>query len=541
MQTDRPPAMSGKNEAAWRALVLLTLFHAALGLALISIQRRDNPLSDEITNPALFAGVSWFFMTFAALSLALALLRRPGFRQQVYGVMTIDIIAMLALMNASGGLHSFVGLLLALSLSIGSLLTSGVAAFTFAALAAAGMLGLQAWAHLAGAAPLWDYAHALILGLAFFLVAFLAHSLTARLKSAERAIVMQAAGLADLHEVNAFVIEHLDTGILVLDAEDRILMHNQSAERLLAKAIPGHSPLASIDPRLGQALLQWKHGRMTMDPIPVAGHPDADIQVRIQPLSQQAYRGAVISLEDLARARAEAHKIQLAVLGKMTASIAHEIRNPLSAIRQAAQILSEAAAAEGSSTQLARVIARNSVRLDATIENVLRLASPTASPQREALALCPLVRRLAEEIAHLPFASDAQIDVICLSKPTALIDPRNLEQILLSLCENAVRHSPQTPEGLTIRITIRQGDEGEPTLCVTDSGPGIDPEIGGRIFEPFFSTAGSTGLGLYLVRALCEANGGNIRLAGKNFGQGATFVITLAKDASTSGRIEEPG
>ena len=90
-------------------------------------------------------------------------------------------------------------------------------------------------------------------------------------------------------------------------------------------------------------------------------------------------------------------------------------------------------------------------------------------------------------------------------------------------------------------VIIRQGDEGEPSLCVTDSGPGIDPEIGGRIFEPFFSTAGSTGLGLYLVRALCEANGGNIRLAGKNFGQGATFVITLAKDASTSGRIEDPG
>lgn len=519
---------------AWRALVLLAVYHMSLGLALVSIQWRENPLSTEITDPTLFASVSWFFVAFSPVALLLALRRKPAFRSQVHGILTIDVIAMLVLMNASGGVHSGVGLLLALSLAIGSLLTSGNATFFFAALAASGTIGLQGWAHFKGTVPLWDSIYALILGMAFFVIAFLVHALTTRLKAAERAIEIQAAGLADLHEVNAYVIEHLDTGILVIDAQDRVLMHNKSAQRLLSdKPIRTRASIASVDTALHMALTHWKSREMPSDPIELTDHSPGDIVIRFQPLSQDGYRGALISLEDKERARTEAHKIQLAALGRVTASIAHEIRNPLSAIRQAARMLSEASGSGAHYQQLAEVIERNSIRLDNTVENVLRLANPAGSPQRELLALCAFVGRLAHEMAQLPFTSRAEIGVTCLSEPTACIDPRHLEQIMLTLCENAVRHGPEEQGKTKIDITISDGDNGTPTISVADSGHGVPPELSTKIFEPFYSTAGSTGLGLYLVRTLCEANGGQIGLQPNNKGQGATFVITLASDTSS--------
>jgi two-component system sensor histidine kinase PilS (NtrC family) len=236
--------------------------------------------------------------------------------------------------------------------------------------------------------------------------------------------------------------------------------------------------------------------------------------------------GTLIYLEDLGRAQSEAQQIKLAALGRLTASIAHEVRNPLSAINQAAQLLEEDRAVSPSGERLLGMIRSNAKRIDRIVGEVLQL-NRRDRQQPEAIALGDFMTTLCDEIAQAEHIRKGDLLIRIDNDAMVIFDRGHLNQIVWNLVRNAWQHC-QKKEG-SITVVGRAGYMGDAVICeLNDDGPGIPPEARGHIFEPFFTTrAGGTGLGLYIARELADANGAALELLPK--GPGAHFRLTLKR------------
>ncbi|MGL4232050.1 MAG: sensor histidine kinase, partial [Casimicrobium sp.] len=240
------------------------------------------------------------------------------------------------------------------------------------------------------------------------------------------------------------------------------------------------------------------------------------------PIDVQKDEGTIIFLEDLDQAQSEAQQIKLAALGRLSASIAHEIRNPLSAIKQAAQLLSEEVQGLPQAVALSKMIDKNTERIDRIVRDVSLLGRrDRGSP--ELLSLPTIAKECIEELiphigAHGGYTLAASSDV------KVKIDKNHLEEMLNNLLSNAWRHS-QKHKG-SVKVTVGSNAETQRAIIsVHDDGEGVPKNMVDKIFEPFFSGSGSTGLGLYLVRELAQASGGTVRL-GQSL-SGARFVLEL--------------
>jgi two-component system sensor histidine kinase PilS (NtrC family) len=210
----------------------------------------------------------------------------------------------------------------------------------------------------------------------------------------------------------------------------------------------------------------------------------------------------VLFIEDTTRSREEAQQLKLAALGRLTANIAHEIRNPLSAISHAAELLDEEhrSADRG---RLTRIIHDNTQRLERLVSDVLQLNRR----DRAAADRVTLDEWLPEFVADFCANQSVPADRVSLeiSRPvTVEFDREHLQQVLWNLLRNGVRHARAEPGSVRLEVSA-YADQVE--LNVIDNGPGVAREILGQLFEPFFTTESKgTGLGLYLARELCTAN-----------------------------------
>ena len=234
----------------------------------------------------------------------------------------------------------------------------------------------------------------------------------------------------------------------------------------------------------------------------------ASLMPRFTALGRQRDGATLIFLEDTAALAQQAQQMKLAALGRLTASIAHEIRNPLGAIGHAVQLLDESPAFDEADRQLAGIIRNNVRRVNEVIENVLQLSRRDRA-RPEPVELLPWVVRLADDARRASGLDDRQIAVTIAPEGTTVItDPRQIGQVVTVLLENAVTHHAGDPAGLRIAVEGGVGPDGTAFLEVADNGPGIPAEVQARIFEPFFSTRhNGTGLGLYVARELSEGCG----------------------------------
>jgi two-component system sensor histidine kinase PilS (NtrC family) len=239
--------------------------------------------------------------------------------------------------------------------------------------------------------------------------------------------------------------------------------------------------------------------------------------------------GTLIYLEDLGRAQSEAQQMKLAAMGRLTASIAHEVRNPLSAINQAAQLLEEDGAVAPEGARLLNMIRNNARRIDRIVGEVLQL-NRRDRQQPEAMPLAEFMRSLVDEIMQAENMPPGAVLINVPEELEILFDRGHLNQIVWNLVRNAWQHC-QKKEG-SIRIAARAGYMGDAVICeLADDGPGIPAELRGQIFEPFFTTRpGGTGLGLYIARELADANGSTLELLPRT--PGAHFRITLKRATS---------
>jgi two-component system sensor histidine kinase PilS (NtrC family) len=250
------------------------------------------------------------------------------------------------------------------------------------------------------------------------------------------------------------------------------------------------------------------------------------LRVRLVRIGSGLNGGTLVYLEDLGRAQNEAQQMKLAAMGRLTASIAHEVRNPLSAINQAAQLLEEDGAVAPEGARLLSMIRNNAKRIDRIVGEVLQL-NRRDRQQPETIPLAEFVRAITDEIVQAEGIPPRGIVIDIPDELLVVFDRGHLSQIAWNLVRNAWQHCQKREA--SIAIAARAGYMGDAVICeLADDGPGVPAEYRAHIFEPFFTTRpGGTGLGLYIARELADANGAALELLPK--GPGASFRMTFRR------------
>jgi two-component system sensor histidine kinase PilS (NtrC family) len=335
-----------------------------------------------------------------------------------------------------------------------------------------------------------------------------------------------------------------------------VLILNLQAARLLAIRTELGKPVQSVIsmayPGLMQQMQEWRkttvwestqtHWDMTIETESPTLKKGAVRRVRARPLAMTGLHSEMndllVALEDLREMEVRATQLKLASMGRLTASIAHEIRNPLAAVSHAAALMSEEAV-QGS-PRLLQIIQENVKRIDRIVGDVLSISRSG----RARLEAIPLAEAVTQAISELHRDSDIPPEWISLSVPPECMvwfDRSHLSQILNNLLENAARYASKEKNAISISARMmvstnsQEGDTWE--LSVTDDGPGLSAEARAYLFEPFFTThPQGTGLGLYLARELALANNASLFPLENNKQthehKGASFVLRIAAYAA---------
>jgi two-component system sensor histidine kinase PilS (NtrC family) len=310
--------------------------------------------------------------------------------------------------------------------------------------------------------------------------------------------------------------------VLVVDGEGVIMQMNAPAERLLRKSTGSEGPLSQTFPILFGQYALWKQtGRTSRDILQL----DVGLQARLRfvPIEHDAARGAVIFLEDMQRVQAEAQQIKLAALGRLTANIAHEVRNPLSAISYATELLKEEPG-DAKHQRLLQIVLENTQRINQIVQDVMQL-NRRDRVQSEVFELDAMLRTFVEEFDLAERIGPGVMSLVGMPGVDVSFDRGHLRQVLWNLCRNALRYGSKSQGSVTLKMSI---EDGRVVLDVQDDGPGISVEHQGKLFEPFFTTAqDGTGLGLYIAKELCEANSARLEYHAVEGRAGACFRITF--------------
>ncbi|HKK14983.1 MAG TPA: ATP-binding protein [Gammaproteobacteria bacterium] len=487
--------------------------------------------------PGIFGAAALLYVLVSVVFVLAGRTRWPAYNLQVSAQVITDILIITMLMYASGSLESGLGILLGVTVAAGGLLMPGRSAFLFAALATLAVLGEQSYTLLTRTMDLGDYTHAGLFGAAFFATATLAHMLALRVRESEALAKKRGVDLANLETLNAYIIQHLQSGVLAVDAKGRVRLVNEPAWRLLGlPGNPGMRSLTTLSRALTERLEQWRrHPGREPAPFQPPGSA-ATVLPRFTPLGTTEGSGTLIFLEDSAALAQRAQQMKLASLGRLTASIAHEIRNPLGAISHASQLLGEAPGLTTGDRRLVDIICEQSGRVNIIVENVLQLSRREPS-HPQTLALQDWLDQFVHEFVQYERVPAEQIATRTEPPDTRIsFDPTHLHQVLWNLCKNAVEHGGHgdRPPRVELRAAADTG-RGETVLEVIDNGPGIDADTEQQIFEPFYTTAaGGTGLGLYIARELCECNRAALSYR-RMSGGGSCFRITFSDNPGQEG------
>lgn len=512
-------------DAYWHSLLLFNVYRivAAL-LLLIAAAYWGNTLEFGSRNMRLFLIGAASYAAFA-LAMFAVIRTRERFTWQLAIQVGGDIGFVVLLMYASGGLSSGLGLLLLTSLAAAGLVTRGRLTLFFAAIATIAVLLEHTYEILRFSESGAQYVQAGLLSIAYFATAWLAHVLATRSLASERLAAQREIDLANMAQVNQLVIQDMEHGVIVVDGQGLVRQVNTAAERMIG-GLRGGGVVALKDraPALHVSVENWfrdLQGGNTPDAFELG----SGLRARLVPVAPRRGAGAVIFLEDLARIQAEARQLKLAALGRLTANIAHEIRNPLGAISHAAELLQEESGVSAGAQRLTTIIRDNTRRLDRMINNVQTLNRGERA-RRERFHLGTYLRAFVEQFSATEKLPADVMELQMTVDPHVMFDRDHLNQVLWNLCQNALRHS-QRKAG-SIRLLVGRAARGNAVrLDVVDDGSGVPAQSRGNLFEPFFTTSpGGTGLGLYLAREICEANGAALDYVETT--GGARFAVTCA-------------
>lgn len=511
---------------AQRLLRLYHLYRLSIGIALVLLisSKMDDKLL-ALADGELFRTGSWIYLILNIL--VVALLENPKRQAQVFALALADAVMLSGLFYAAGGAPSGIGNLLIASVAISNVLLRGRIGLLIAAVSAIGIIYLTFYLSFSRPDAAGYYVQAGLLGILCFAAAVLVQGLTRLLAVSETLAEQRASDVTNLEELNALILQRMRTGILVLDEQHRVQLANQGALTLMGEHELNGQVIDAYSLELVERLHVWQ-SNPTLRPrsLKILGAGPI-LQPSFIALKRGEQTQTLIFLEDLSQIAQQAQQLKLAALGRLTAGIAHEIRNPLGAISHAAQLLQESELMPEADQRLTQIIQDQSKRMNLVIENVLQL-SRRRQAQAQLLDLNEWLQAFANEWRERDRPRQClhlQIDDTSLQTRA---DPLQLAQVLNNLLENGLRYSAQLHELAQVWLTLSvDPNNGLPTLEVLDNGPGVDAEQRQHLFEPFFTTENQgTGLGLYLSRELCESNQARLDYSVRQ--GGSCFRITFA-------------
>ncbi|HKA42941.1 MAG TPA: ATP-binding protein [Burkholderiales bacterium] len=508
-EVDRSPASGEIPERYWRPLFFFNIYRLIVALLLLLVVTIwGNTIWFGSYDMALFVVTDIAYVLFS-IGCFVLISARWQFNLLLTGQVTADIGFLVILMFASSGISSGLGLLLLTTLAGAGLISRGRLTLFFAALAAIAVLLEHTYEVLRFDASVAQYVQAGLLSGGYFATAWLAHTLAKYTQASEQLAAQRGIDLVNMAQVNQLVIRDMQDGVLVVDEKGVIRLFNARAERLLGPMSQEREEpmLAEYAPALAARFEVWRQQNDGgADVRPTFGQ---NMAARFVPIGGNRHLGAVIFLEDQSRVQAQARQMKLAAVGRLTANIAHEIRNPLGAISHAAELMHEEPAINDTTRRLLTIIHENSQRLDRMVNDVLRLNRGERA-QHERFQLVDFLKTFIEQFAQVEKVDPAIFSIELDAEPEVLFDRSHLNQVMWNLCRNALRHSRREPASIRIRVGLERW-AGVVKLDVLDDGPGIAVELRSQLFEPFFTTAaGGTGLGLYIAREICDANGATL-------------------------------
>jgi len=539
MKTDNSDLPDWLQSALLSPIDLFQIYRFFLAVFILFLFfTKTGPFWLGLINTGLFIISILLYLTVIVTSIVLS---QTGHIQQEHNVQIIiftDILFITLIMHASGGVQTGLGILIAISITAGSLMMKGRMALLFASLATVAVITEEYTLHL-GAHPIEaDFVRSALLGLAFFAIALLSHSLALHIDASEELAQKAQKDLNSMALLNEYAIRQIQHGVIVVDMQGQIKLINKAAARLINLSSPlKQSLIAKICPVLSEKIKsqQQLNQSQNFNAITLPGNdkglPAQQIRLTLMPLGADKPEGTIAFLEDLSEITHQAQQLKLASIGRLTASIAHEIRNPLGAISHAGQLLNESDSMSESDKRLTEIITQNSARLNQTIENVLKL-SRRDSANSETILIKPWLSNVRTQIMQATTLEPEQITVnVNPDSAQGYFDSDQVNQVLTILANNAITHFDGDLSELRLQFKFSQLNEQSLLECI-DNGTGIAAENVSKIFEPFYTSRNiGTGLGLYIARELLESNNAQITYI-PNEPSGSNFRIFFSNTAS---------
>jgi two-component system sensor histidine kinase PilS (NtrC family) len=520
-------------KARWSSFKLYNGYRIFIAFALLFSQSHlvEN-LQPNIGQHALAMGPLGYLI-FSLFSGIATWLEKPKLEITLPVQIITDILFILLFMHIVNSSYTEMGLLLVIVIAAASLISDGRLSLFYAAVATIGILLQQFFSSVFQSDTNSNYSNAVTLCIACFAIAWLAHSLARRLQQSERLASQRGLDLKGLAYVNALITHRMKDGVIVVDRELFIKHHNLQADAFLN--LEGkdweEKSLDNIAPEIAALLIEWFSDGVTennnaMPNILKVSILSRELRISFLPIAENRNQGAIVFIEDWTQIQTQSHQVKLAALGRLTAKIAHEIRNPLSSISHANQLLQEDEEISSSNQRLLQIINDNVSRLDQIIKDVLELNHRDRTNQKT-IHLSNFISEFHQQfcaVENIP-ANHFQL-TITSDEATVLFDSSHLNQVLWNLCKNGWRHSMQNENSLQVAVYTTNASIIK--IEITDDGEAIPDEINNHLFEPFFTTEKSgTGLGLYISKELAEANGADLQYKPTN--TGTKFVMEVKK------------
>ncbi len=529
------------RETLWRTLQTFNITRIAIALVLLAYLTINARQGFWLYDGFLYQETCAAYLTLAVgFAIVTAWFRRRLLLQLCAGI-AADLVIITILYVAAGGARSGLAILYLFPLAGSAVLAPMMLALFFTALVALAML-LESAYQLLNIPSDSTISQAGLYGAAFFAAVYLLNRLAARLIRQEQLAIKHRLGLQVQQAINQLVIADMGDGVLVAGRDTSIFTVNPAAERMLSLAEVGqHSRLDNIAwlAPIAEAYFAWADssgdgaGPAFVVLKPAEG-PTVHLRLRFASIGVAGddNERVVVFLQNVSEIEDRAQDLKLASMGRLTASIAHEVRNPLSAISHASSLLGEDAT-DAVQLRLVHIINDNVIRLNRMIEDILRL-SRKAQPGNEPVMLATMVPEMVEEFRDAQALRPGFIHVGMLDEGRVLFDPLHLREVLVNLMSNALRYA--SGRDASIRLFMVTDAAHRRELHVQDDGAAITPQVRAHLFEPFYTTSSKgTGLGLYVARELCMNNGAMLDYEYRSDSWNQTpaeasgrFVITLA-------------
>jgi two-component system sensor histidine kinase PilS (NtrC family) len=523
----------GHEETLWRTLQTFNITRIVVAVVLLVFLSASTKQGFWITEQFPYQEACIIYLLLAAAFTVLSTYYKRRFLLQMTSEIAVDITVISTLYFAAGGAKSGLAILYLLPLAGGAILAPLILALFFVSIVTIALLAERAYQVLQSTTD-ETISQTGLHGAAFFAAVFLINRLAARLIKQEGLAAQRWQDLQVQQAINRLIIADMGDGILVVGRDSTVSIVNPAAERMLGLSIADAqsscklTDIPSLKP-IADAFFIWMAQPYT------ASVPVAPAFVVIKPgdeLTMQGLttvRGArrewvahlklrfatvkteglnedrtVIFLQDVSEIENQAQQLKLASMGRLTASIAHEVRNPLSAISYAATLMGEEAS-NPAQTRLVNIVGENVRRLNRMIEDILKL-SRKAQSHGAPILLAPVFSEIVGEFQETLALKKGMIELGTMGQYHVRFDPVHLREVIINLLSNAIRYASGRTGSIRLRLVSNVTNRLE--LHVQDDGPAITSEVRAHLFEPFYTTSSKgTGLGLYLARELCLNNG----------------------------------